>query len=451
MTECTLLEILDAREDRVRRREALQKKKRCPVLSLTMNIAGAVKDTPLIRRAFHACLDVLWEEFREASASDPELMYRKTGPELLWALRVPARELKAYCIDLEEGDPSGRVLDLDVYDETGRAVSRTDLGAPERSCIVCGAPGRACAAGQKHSVEEVRAEAERRMREAFFRRDPVVFAEMAMASLIMEAGATPKPGLVDTRNSGSHKDMDFGLMAKSAEALSPCFEDCVRAGVRSASEAPEETFSQLRRLGIRAEKTMYRATGGVNTHKGAIYLFGIALGALGRLWQADHFPTPEEMLFEGGRIASDAVEKDFQAIRSLPEKKLTAGQRIYLEYGLKGARGEAAEGFPSVREVALPYLRAHEKEDCKYQHALLHLIALGKDTNMIARGGYETAQESVGEVRALLKKGEPDMKTIEALDERFIGKNLSPGGSADLLALSMFCRLMRQYTEKEFA
>ena len=196
---------------------------------------------------------------------------------------------------------------------------------------------------------------------------------------------------------------------------------------------------------------MFKATGGVNTHKGAVYLFGIALGALGRLWQADHFPTLEEMLLEGGRVASKAAEKDFRAIRKLPEEKRTAGQRIYMEYGLKGARGEAEEGFPSVRELALPYLRAHEREELKYQHLLLHFIALGKDTNMIARGGFESAQESVEEVRALLEKGDPDRKAIEKLDRRFIKKNLSPGGSADLLALSMFCRLLQRYTVKEFS
>lgn len=449
MTECTLMEILNAREERVKRREALIKKSGCPVLSMTMNIPGAVKDGPLIRRTFHAWLDLLWTALEKSGASDAEIRYEKTGPELLWALDIPARELKRHCIDLEETDPAGRLADLDVYDEKGHAVSRTELGFQERPCILCGAPGRACAAGQMHPLSEVRAEAERRMRAFFSRKDPAHFAELAVSSLIMEARTTPKPGLVDGRNSGSHKDMDLRLMIRSAEALGPYFEACIRAGMDSVKKAPEETFPLLRKLGLEAEKTMFSVTDGVNTHKGAVYLFGILLGAFGRLWQADRFPEPEKMLLEGGKIASASVEEDLRTIGSLPDNALTSGQRIYRDYGLRGARGEAADGFPSVRLTALPYLRAH-REEGRYQSVLLHLIALGKDTNLIARCGFTDAKEAVEKVRALLSAGEPGLSALEELDDWFIRKNLSPGGSADLLAVSIFCMLLERASEKEF-
>ncbi|MBQ6542083.1 MAG: citrate lyase holo-[Lachnospiraceae bacterium] len=91
----------------MKRREALIKKSGCTVLSMTMNIPGAVKDSPLIRRTFHAWLDLLCTALEKSGASDAEIRYEKTGPELLWALDIPARELKRHCIDLEGTDPAG--------------------------------------------------------------------------------------------------------------------------------------------------------------------------------------------------------------------------------------------------------------------------------------------------------------------------------------------------------
>ena len=456
MAECTLTEILDAREDRVRRREALQKETRCPVLSMTMNIPGAVKDSPLIRRTFGTWLSRIRTEFEAYSVAGPEVRLEKTGPEVLWVLRLPAQNLKKRCVLIEESDPAGRLLDLDVFDENGNALSRTELGFPERPCIVCGAAGRACAAGQRHPLEDVRHEAERRMQDYFQRRDPEAFAGLAEEALIKEVRVTPKPGLVDRRNNGSHKDMDLSLMEKSAKSLRPYFEACIRTGMNSASDTPEDTFLRLRKLGVEAENEMFSATGGVNTHKGAVYLFGILLGAFGRLWQADRLPSPEEMLREGGRIAARAVEEDLERIREKAAsskglagetiEKLTAGERIFLEYGLKGARGEAQEGFPTIRETALPYLNTAGMTEKKLSQLLLRIISLGKDTNLIARGGMDTASQAVSEIRKLLQEGEADARTIESLDDSFIRKNLSPGGSADLLAVSIFCKLVKTMT-----
>ena len=443
MKECTLEEILEAREDRMRRREALQKEKRCPVISMTMNIPGAMKDSPMIEHVFDWYMGELQTLFGEDAEGDYEALYKDTGPELLWAVRRPAREVKRAAIRLEEQYPAGRLLDIDVFDEEGNAISRTDLGLPERGCLVCGAPGRACASRQLHPIGEVRAEAERRMKEFLLEKAADVFAETAKEALVAEVNITPKPGLVDRRNNGSHRDMDHALMKKSARALAPYFRSCFMIGVESLGETQEETFLRLNRAGREAEKTMFDATGGVNTHKGAIYLFGILLGALGRLWRIDSLPETEELLLECGRIAKRSVEESFAALSGVPEEKMTAGQRIYLHYGLRGARGEAADGFPSIREIALPFLREHEGEENVWPRLLLYLIAAGKDTNLIARGGMDGAEEAVAKVRALIEHGEPGTEEIEALDDWFIERRLSPGGCADLLALTVFLDTIR--------
>ena len=402
MKECTLEEILEAREDRVRRREALRKETRCPVISVTMNIPGAVKDSPMIRTVFRLFMADQWygpliirkHHLNDRIVSLTEELYEKTGPESLEAFSVPARELKRICIEAEESDPVGRLFDFDVCDEEGNAISRTDLGLPERSCLVCGATGRTCASRQLHPIGVVRAEAERLMKEYLLRVTAGNIAYYAERALLLELYVTPKPGLVDRRNQGSHRDMDLSLMEKSARSLRPYFTDCICIGMKSAKELPEETFRLLNQAGREAEKTMFSVTGGVNTHKGAVYLFGIVLGALGRLLRqevilsdealptltepaCEAFPVPEalpeteELLTEGGRIARKAALQDLERIRELPEEERTAGQRIFLQYGISGARGEALEGFPSLRKVSLPFLRDHEEEENALPRLLL--------------------------------------------------------------------------------
>lgn len=186
---------------------------------------------------------------------------------------------------------------------------------------------------------------------------------------------------------------------------------------------------------------MFAATGGVNTHKGAIFTLGTICGAMGRLWNAaSPCRDPEVILSECAAMVSDAVEKDFAALS--PDSVRTAGERAYLERGLTGVRGEAAEGFPGVLH-ALPVLeRALESGRSKNDAgaiALLHLIARGTDTNMVSRGGPELAKKAAEDCAQMLKRSPlPEMEEIARLDQEFVRENLSPGGCADLLAITYF-------------
>lgn len=434
----TLAQVLEAREERARRQKEMLSANGLPLLSFTVVSPGNVKSSPLIRRFFDFHVARI-EKALGARLRESRVCLYAAGPHYLAALNENAETLKRSCVELEESFPAGRLLDLDVINTDGAALSRTALGLPERGCLVCGKPGRACAAGQLHPYGDLVRAAERLMEDFFAEEDPKALAALATNALIREVHVTPKPGLVDESNNGSHKDMDLALMEKSARALAPYFESCVRIGVETAWKEPEETFPLLRKAGLDAESAMFAATGGVNTHKGAIYLFGILLGALGRLWQAEALPEIEAVLKEGGRIAEKAVGEDLYEIARLPEERLTAGQRLYRDHGMTGARGEAAAGFAALRETALPYLAAHRKEKEAPARVLLRLIARGTDTNLVARGGKEKADEAVNAVKELLAKGEPGLEEIRRLDKDFIRQNLSPGGSADLLALALFC------------
>lgn len=435
----TLEQMLSAREARQARLTAALV--RAPLVSFTMNVAGPEKNSPLIRRGFLTGRRRLEDAFAAHGVALTLLEETDeiTGCEALYAAGSCALTAKALCAACEDADELGRLFDMDVIDAHGRRITRGELGLKERGCLVCGAQGRGCAARRVHSVEELQRETNRRLRGFFRELDKKTVADLATQSLLDEVRVTPKPGLVDRHNSGSHTDMDLQLFEKSAAALAPYWEVCVNIGMESADLAPEETFFRLRRAGLNAEQTMFAATGGVNTHKGAIFLLGILCGAAGRLWRADEpCRDAKELCMECARMTAAPLGVELDDLA--PD---TAGARLYLRHALRGARGEVMDGLPGVWDVALPALKEALALGCGREHAaavaLLHLIARGTDTNMAKRGGMDGAAWGAQQARELLQRSAvPKIEDIAALDERFIERNLSPGGCADLLALTLF-------------
>ena len=475
----TLQEILEGKEKRTRAVRDLIARFQSPVVSVSMNIAGAVKDSLLIRRCFSLLVSKILKGIPEADLLYREISFPATGPRCLLSVKGNALDIRRYLAGIESSSPAGRLLDADVTAADQTPVSRAALGFPERACLVCGKAGRYCARSMAHPLEEVLEKSEALMNGEIrsFGPEGNEFAERiagdAVRALLKEVHVTPKPGLVDEANAGSHRDMDLSLMEKSAEALRPYFETAVLIGYETAGLEPEDAFPLLRMAGREAEDVMFQATGGVNTHKGAVYLFGILLGAVGRLSANGLFPGSAArhagaeaipmILEEAKRIAADAVRQDLDAVPEIPETLfsgeaaadrdlissikrstgMTSGEVIYRLYGNAGVRGEVLEGFPSVRKALSPLLSGEMGPDRFLSNdalvrTLLMFIAEGRDTNLIARGGFEGAKKAAGTVRSLLKNDDLDSEALRALDQAFIAENLSPGGSADLLAVTVF-------------
>ena len=269
----------------------------------------------------------------------------------------------------------------------------------------------------------------------------------ALWAMMSEAAVTPKPGLVDRANSGSHGDMDFFTLIDSAAALLPWFRECALAGFDSGDEGhrehdPVALFKALRPKGRTAEELMKKATGGVNAHRGYIFCLGILCAAYGRLCRNTD-KSDLEGIIEFSRAMTTALEEDFSS--SHDEGKVSHGEAVYAKSGIKGIRGEVSLGFPSVTKCALPLLCRLLKEGHSLNDAgvavLLNLMAKVEDTNLIHRGGIEVFRAIQEELRVFLN-GEPDMEAVReksaALDREFISKNLSPGGCADLLGVTFF-------------
>ena len=263
-----------------------------------------------------------------------------------------------------------------------------------------------------------------------------LIATRAYFALSQEVTTTPKPGLVDGNNSGAHKDMGIRHFFVSANALRPYFCDCAEQGFVTRDQDPKKTFAAIRPLGMEAEKTMLKATHGVNTHMGAIFSLGLLCAAMGRLSPDDW--TAEKLLPECAAMTAGIVAADLGGVTT--DNARTAGERLYAAYGVTGVRGQAQAGFPAVSQVGLPILRQGLAQGLSLNDAgsvtLLHLIAAADDTNLIHRGGREKQLAVKAQLADLLKDTPfPEKAVIEELDQQFIRENLSPGGSADLLAM----------------
>jgi len=444
MNEISLSQILEAREQRVAAQQELLRRYEKPLICFTMNIPGPVKHTPLISRGFaygsRALLHALKENgipILHWDATEPD-----TGCEAFCVAEASAETLKRICTEIEDTLPVGRLFDMDVLNTDGNKLTRDTVGGKSRSCMVCGAPGALCASRRIHTVAQLQEATNRLLTEHFAAADAAFYAQLATESLLEEVRTTPKPGLVDLRNTGSHRDMDADTFEASAHALTPYFSACVRIGQQTADLSPAQTFPLLRKAGLEAEKAMYAATNGVNTHKGVIYSMGVLCGALGRLWIPENTSVfLPELLDQCAQLVADSVAADFAE-----SANDTAGMQLYRKMGLPGIRGEIVAGLPSVWNVSLPAFRDAKVQGLDRERAgavaLLHLIAKVEDTNLYHRGGEEGAEFAKKSAADLLAGGMPTMAQIEALDDVFIGRNLSPGGCADLLAITYFLDLL---------
>ena len=255
-------------------------------------------------------------------------------------------------------------------------------------------------------------------------------ARLAVRSLYAELVLYPKPGLVSRVDNGSHADMTAATFLRSMFALRRYFLHITRAGI---DDAP---FHVLKRLGIEAEARMLRATGGINTHRGAIFCLGMLCAAIGRCRA------------RGVRMTADAVQAmlvacwgDALGAHSVDAGAGSNGARARLAYAASGAREEGARGFPSVFDVGLPALRrtlamGRGVREARID-ALFALMGHISDTNVFHRGGPEGALAVRRQARAFIARGGtacPDWEARAlACHRSFVAGRLSPGGAADLL------------------
>ena len=386
---------------------------------LTLNIAGAVKRTAMTRMLFERGIS----EFRSCGFKVLDYIETDgpTGSEAFWLLKENATEVKSRLEKIEE-DPAiaaSRLFDFDVL-VNGGSSSTDDNNYPPvkisrkkgRTCLLCERPAVECARNRSHGLDAILEETDHLLRE--FCADTL--AQAAHDALIVELETTPKPGLVDMNNNGSHKDMDASTFRRSASALLPYFKDAVLLGMGGCS------MNELRARGIEADKEMFAATGGVNTHQGIVYSMGLLLAGMGK------------SLTQGGdyiEIAASLAKED-------------AGRDF-------GATAHAVAGFPDAVYCAerLALHKGNHDTNTAAVFALIDSIAKLDDSNLIRRGGaegLEYAKKKAAVIAAL--PADERMSAAGRFDKDMIERNLSPGGSADMLALAF---LLNEWNTCSFA
>lgn len=401
----TLEEMLAARDRRAEiQNEMLSRGGQASCLAcLTLNIAGDVKRSAKSRMLFDRGL----AEFNKLGFKvlDYVEIDEATGTEAFWLLEENTEEVKSKLEKIEEnpGIAASRLFDFDVLTRGKSADDYTPVKLSRstgRTCLLCDKPAAECARNRTHGLDAIKEETDRMLRE--FCSDTL--AQAAYDALIAELETTPKPGLVDLNNNGAHKDMNPETFRKSASVLTSYFKDAALLGMGGCS------MKELRARGIEADIAMFDATDGVNTHQGMIYSMGLLLAGMGKsLTQGGDY------IENASSLAKEDVDRDF------------------------GATAHAVAGFPDAIYCAerLEIHRNNQDENTAAVFALIDSIARIDDSNILRRGGAEAlafAKNKAAEIAEL--PAEERLRAAEEFDREMISRNLSPGGSADMLALA---------------
>lgn len=269
---------------------------------------------------------------------------------------------------------------------------------------------------------------------------PYIIAHLATQALQAELDTTPKPGLVDKDNNGAHRDMDYALMQRSIDTLHPYFVKLALLGCADALP----THASIRDIGIEAEKAMLSATNGVNTHKGALFSMGLAVVAAAH--EERKIAANEEQILKernGGEDVLVSLQTTIKALAaSFPDTNGTHGSKAKLlskgTTAIKGALDNAREGYEMLFAEWLPfYIERRKERDAHTLHkTLLRIMCDLDDTNVIYRTDLATAEEVKQEARALLDNFSE--AALKDMDRHYTTRNISPGGAADMLSLTVF-------------
>lgn len=267
-------------------------------------------------------------------------------------------------------------------------------------------------------------------------------AYTAQKALIKEVCLSPKPGLVDMNNCGSHSDMDINTFMRSIVAISPWLDAFYQYGRLLTTDTETDFLRNIRPIGIQCEQAMFKATNNINTHKGAVFAFALLLAAIGKLQRLQSQPNYQAICHEVAKACHGMVQQELEQQHTIT----TVGEKLFKQYRLTGARGEAESGYLTVRQVSLPIyqemLSQGYDEESSLLQAMLYLLAYNDDTNLVSRGGIAGLQYVQQAAKSIIAQGgitkQNGRENIFKLDIELIKRNLSPGGSADLIAVTWF-------------
>ncbi|MGL4642546.1 MAG: citrate lyase holo-[acyl-carrier protein] synthase [Cetobacterium sp.] len=446
-----LEEFLLMREKRVDIQNEIIKEFNQPILVLRANYPGEDKNNFVPKYIIEIIKDEVVEIFNS------EILFSKKiesieGPTYIYVIKNSGKEIKKIAMLIEENHDLGRCVDIDVFDSDGYAFSRKDFNGEKRKCLLCEEMAFVCARKKNHTQIEVQSAIQKKL-ELYLENQKITdsivntFSNLALKSVILEVSAFPSFGLVSPQSTGSHNDMDFFTFINSGFSLNTYFREVVKAG---CSKLPIDLiFKKIRYMGKVAEKNMFLATNNVNTHKGLIFLMGITATCAAKA-------KSQNLTFENISIFIQEmckdILKDFDNIHL--KKTLTHGEKLFINHGIVGVRGVAKNGLDMVFNGGISIFKKSIANDEHINHAmirtLIYLMSILEDTTILHRHDIEVLNQVKQTAIHLKEKFYDKPLNIEILTEieqDFIGKRISPGGAADLLAITMFLAFIQNSFE----
>ena len=450
--------VLAAREARYLKQASLAASAGGTVVTINLNLPGGND-----RYAWSALAldEAITEASRAAAArgwrfNEVERETDAAGPYVLGTVTVPVARVKQAMVLLEEGHPRGRLWDIDVLDRDGRPVSRAETGQGPRQCYVCNAPAHECRVLKRHSLDQTGFAAET------LYLGPVAGEVLvgATTGMSLEAATWPSPGLVSPYDTGAHSDMNYFTFLLSTSSIAHGLRRMVEFGRDFALGRGDDAglpglFRRARAAGVHVEGAMLAATSGVNTHRGAIFALGMASVAAMVVWGRTALtgsaarPSRAEISSVLAGMTRGLVAAELEVLHRSDDSGLTRGQRLYLETGCTGIRGEVERGLPTVMAAGLPaFEHALERAGlgAALVHSLISIMSVADDSALAGRHSVEVLREFVQpSARDALAAGsvftEAGRKKIRSMQEVFAGRHMNPGGSGDLLAttVAMYC------------
>lgn len=393
------------------------------VLFFSTNVPGPEKQRLGLARLAHQALAVLGEAIPlKVVLSRSDLL----GPFHLAYSFAPGEAAKRAAVALEARDPAGRLLDIDVYRLDGSQADRAQLGLPQRACLLCAEPARECIRIQRHSLAELQARVDALLHASAQLPQRIPTERLAVTlfqGALRELAVTPKPGLVDRRDNGSHPDLSFASMSTSAQLLPRYYEDLLQ---RFQPQGSLEAYAEA---GREAETRMLQAIHS-NGHKGYIFLSGLVLLAACQC---------QGRLAELRPAIMDLAPRFFAFLPALDSH----GAQLRARHGLGGIRAEAEGGLPAVFDHGWPAYRAALEAGCPPERAAFHLLAAlmqtVEDSTAVQRCGLEglaRLRRDGESLEALLGQGRNPEPFLAALNDDYRQANLTMGGVADCMALT---------------
>lgn len=429
------------RESRANRQQELIKLYNLPLVVLRANYPGENKNNFIPNKI----IDIIFEELKDIfSFSYIEKLSSLEGISLLLIVKDEMGEkIKKIAMELENTHILGRCVDIDVFNYDGTPFSRKDFNFEKRKCLICDNMAFICSRAKKHTHEELI----KKIETLFYsflekEKEKLILAEtysnLALKSIILEVSCSPSFGLVSPKTTGGHNDMDFFTFIDSGFSIASYLKSFFNAGFSPLSV--DLIFKKIRKIGKNAEKEMFFATNGVNTHKGLIFLIGIFLANLGKIKyeskSLSELPTYISFMCRD-------ILKDFENLNQ--KINLTNGEKLYLKYGIIGIREIVKNGMDIIFNGSIHIFEKNINLgiNAAMIKTLIFLMKNLNDTTILHRHNFETLSEVKQTASSLLNK-ELNFSELEKIEKNFSKRRISPGGSADLLVITLLLYFIRK-------